>query len=152
MSVPVGLRVSGRSALPEPVCPPAELLPRRRVPHSSRIRSRVQVNDDVCGLCISRSTVLVYKVLQRTQSRNHKIYYFYNFTVNATTSSAYNGSLSLSLHITYYTDMQNSRDKELTQKAHEMRDFQNKTGSNRTQAQKQRPKHFVGGLFKEKRS
>lgn len=30
-------------------------------------------------------------------------------------------------------DMQNSKDKELTQKAHEMRDFQNKTGSNRTQ-------------------
>lgn len=150
MSVPVGLRVSGRSALPEPVCPPAELLPRRRVPHSSRIRSRVQVNDDVCGLCISRSTVWSIKCYK--EHRNHKIYYFYNFTVNATTSSAYNGSLSLSLHITYYTDMQNSRDKELTQKAHEMRDFQNKTGSNRTQEQKQRPKHFVGGLFKEKRS
>lgn len=48
-------------------------------------------------------------------------------------------------------DMQNSKDKELTQKAHEMRDFQNKTGSNRTQKQKQRPKHFRAGK-KEKRS
>lgn len=42
--------------------------------------------------------------------------------------------------------MQNSKDKELTQKAHEMRDFQNKTGSNRTQKQKQRPKHFRAGV------
>lgn len=95
---------------------------------------------------------LVYKVLQRTAEIT--IYYFYNFTVNTITSSAYNDSLSLSLHITYYTvnqgdlgpEMQNSRDKELTQKAHEMRDFENKTGSNRTQEQKQRPKHFRAGV------
>lgn len=82
------------------------------------------------------------------------MYYFYNFSVNTITSSAYNDSLSLSLHITYYIvnqwdlgpDTQNSRDEELTQKAHEMRDFQNKTGSNRTQEQKQRPKHFRTGV------